>query len=740
VILLAVSAVHAFRRIASSKPVGIRSLWALGNSFRWRLSRWLLGDAASAQLQSFPSVGIWLMTGLIVFSPLLEGGTTHVAAMITRLLILAMLLAYVWDGIRAGAFPLACLRLRNPMLAFLALAALSTARSSYSDQSLQWLTVLLSYAGLLYLLESFLREWDYVKWPLAALAGMGLVEAVTALVQGWGLGATRPTGTFFNPNFLAGYLAAIFSVVLGVVCYDRDLAHFSLRSGRRGAPLSGLDADSPTPTGTRAQPRGAPPWRGWRGLVLLVPATLLMVLLAAIVCTGSRGGVLALIAGAATVLSVRFGKKALAIVALLVIIAALVPNPVRERLRAEHTTNPVSYARWQMWQSSLHMMAEHPLGLGLGLYQYVYPRYARPVEGEITRYGKVAHAAHNEYLQMGVEAGLAALVVFVWGIVRVSRDAIHALRGRLRRGQRGVIVGCVGAVGSILIHAGTDSNLHEPAIAIVLSLCIGVLLAAPRLLARAGHGPATVPISSRWVWGAVGTATGLVLAGAVVSDGFAWILYDRGQQAMARGDAAGALVSYQRASTLDPGKALYHSALGAAHFRTFQRTREAADAQAALDHLQTAMALNPLDGRLPELLGDVCVRLAGLVTPSTTQQEHRSQLLVAARRAYERAVELDPYRAWYHYELGRTAMALGDAVQAEQAVRRAVELEPNFLPGREWLARRFLRAGQRDAALAELSEIRERQRRYAGWVKDPVEQRFLDVDVTSLEGEVEASA
>jgi O-antigen ligase len=51
-------------------------------------------------------------------------------------------------------------------------------------------------------------------------------------------------------------------------------------------------------------------------------------------------------------------------------------------------------------------MTEYPFGLGLGLYQYAYPHYAFPVEGQIARYGRVAQTPHNEYLQMGVELGV----------------------------------------------------------------------------------------------------------------------------------------------------------------------------------------------------------------------------------------------------------------------------------------------------------------------------------------------
>jgi tetratricopeptide (TPR) repeat protein len=87
-------------------------------------------------------------------------------------------------------------------------------------------------------------------------------------------------------------------------------------------------------------------------------------------------------------------------------------------------------------------------------------------------------------------------------------------------------------------------------------------------------------------------------------------------------------------------------------------------------------------------------------------------------------------------ELGRFSLALGDRETAEAHVRRAIELEPNFLPGREWLARLYLQTERLDAAGREYQEILERQRRYADWTKNAFEERFMKADVTALAAEL----
>ena len=315
----------------------------------------------------------------MVFSPLQEGGTTHPAQMIIRLLILAWLGVALIEGIRAGRLVVPKLEIRYVVLAFLALAAAGTIFSPYVHQSRQWLLMIAGYAILFYLLVSFVDRWERVGTVTMIIVLMGAGEAVWAIVQGVAWNVLRPSGTFFNPNFLAGYLTVSWAILLSVTVYGY----------RKGGILS--------------QPPLSPAlW--WVGA-----GTTLCILLVAIVLTQSRGGMVAWLAATMCVLTARYGLKVAGAGAGTILLAAILfPTPLKDRVLAEHEQNPVSYARWQMWQGAIIQMVDHPFGIGLGLYQYTYPLYAFPVEGEITRYGKVAHTPHNDYLQIGVEMGVGA--------------------------------------------------------------------------------------------------------------------------------------------------------------------------------------------------------------------------------------------------------------------------------------------------------------------------------------------
>lgn len=614
--------------------------------------------------------------------------------MVIRLLTLALLCAWWWDAANRKGLVLPTLSLGPVVAAFLALAAFSAAWSPYRHQSLQWLIVLVGDAGVLYLLAGLLSTWSQVGWIIVLVVGMGLFEAGWAISQGWN-GEARPAGTFFNPNFLAGYLAAIVSILAGVLLYMKVGRGGERRMTRRVSIAALLCAGA--------------------------------VLLGALVWTGSRGGLLALAAGLAVTVCLRFGWKGFVGATVLVAVALVTPNPLSHRIRAEHAANPVSYARWQMWAGAARQMSDHPFGIGLGLYQYVYPRYAFPIEGQVARYGKVAQTPHSEYAQIGVELGILALAVCCWGIGRVTSQVRALATCRLRRWQRGIVAGVTGATVSILVHAAVDSNLHEPAIVMVLILCVSVLCSARRLSGLAPPGR-IIPIRHPMLWSGVFVLAVVFAAMLVLRLGVAWMAFEAGSRALERGNLDRAIELLSQAVALDPGKALYHSSLATARYQVFQQTRERARLFTVVDGLNTAIALNPMSAKPFKVLGDVYGVLAG----GAGLPDERRSWLELARDAYRQAIEREPFNPSHRLELGRLLLALAEHEEAERVVRSAVDLEPNYLPGRLWLAMRYVRTDRIESAKQEYEEILRRQRYYAGKPLDSYERGFLHVDVREL--------
>jgi O-antigen ligase len=142
--------------------------------------------------------------------------------------------------------------------------------------------------------------------------------------------------------------------------------------------------------------------------------------------------------------------------------------------------------------TTLPMLRAFPLlGVGLGAYGDVYPRYQPPALAP----GKVAYPyAHDDLLQLAVELGAVGAVLVVWMGWRVGRDLLGAhLLGRAgcpvgggehEGAQRrdpfsvGLGVGAVGSVVALLAHSAFDFAARIPANGILAAICLGIATVA----------------------------------------------------------------------------------------------------------------------------------------------------------------------------------------------------------------------------------------------------------------------
>jgi hypothetical protein len=223
-----------------------------------------------------PSISLLVISALVLFSLLQEGGTTHPAQMIIRLLIVTWLGIVLAAGIRAKRLAVPVLTMRYVVLAFVGLALVATILSPYAHPSRQWLIVIVGYAALFYLLVSFAERWEHIRRLTVVIVLMGVGEAGWAIMQGLAWNVLRPAGTFFNPNFLAGYLTVAWTILFSVAIY-----------------------------GYRQVPACSRPWMSpvlwWMGLGTALGGLFLAVLL-----TQSRGGMIVFLVGTIFVLTARY--------------------------------------------------------------------------------------------------------------------------------------------------------------------------------------------------------------------------------------------------------------------------------------------------------------------------------------------------------------------------------------------------------------------------------------------------
>lgn len=635
-----------------------------------------------------PAIVLALL-GIVVFAPLIDGGTTHYPVFLIRYALVTISAAALIKGMKQGTLAIPKDIHMVMALALLALALLSLWWAPYTSGALQWVLSLASYAVFFTLVVGKVVTRQQVRLCVLVLCGMGIGEAILGAAQyGW-LGYPRAQGTFFNPNFFATYLVAIGSVALGLLA-------FSVRS---------IES------------------RGERWLLAgTVGATALGFLFAQ-----SRGGVLALLCSIGIVGFARFGKRFGVALAALLIMLVIVPNPIRQRAIdvAEH--DPYAYSRLDIWTSSLQRVADQPLGAGAGMYRYTSFAYRFPIEQDVARFGKRAESAHNEYLQIAVELGVAGILVVVAAVGVWIGRVRNIWRRPLEPWERGMVIGSAAGTAAILGHAAVDSIFHEPALMLLLVLLGGLILA---ISGWSEQPPAflSVPFSyspMRLV---------LVLCGAVLTTvlvarpAAAWYWFQAGEEAFRSGRVQDAVAAFQRATMIDPGVTGYHDAVARAQVRAYEQSGDIRRLSEAVDELEIGRSLNRQDARFSTRLGMLQLLLAS----RSRERSERDRYAALAAESFEQATLLDPYTPSNYFERAKIRLVQGADDEARHLLRQAVTYEPNFLPARALLAELAVRAGDPVRAKAEYESIVAVQSKYAGKQLNAVEREFLDVDANRV--------
>jgi len=294
------------------------------------------------------------------------------------------------------------------------------------------------------------------------------IAAELARAQGWvpsgplhGVGGA--SGTFVNPNHFAGFLEVALCLGVGLLLTG-GLPGEALPDSAREL-LSRLVAFTLT------------------GRAVLVTSLLLM--LVAVLWSGSRGALLALgvslpavfVAAlpplAGTSARARFTGLAAVIVVLALSAAWAGAGALSAKLERGGTpANRVALAR-----ATLAMAADHPLtGSGAGTFGSVFPAY----KGEALGHAAYRHA-HNDGLQRLAEGGILGAALSGGAIAIGLAVALRRARRRRSRTARALTGGAVAACVSLLVHGLYDFNLQIPANASAFVLALALALAAASL-------------------------------------------------------------------------------------------------------------------------------------------------------------------------------------------------------------------------------------------------------------------
>ncbi len=209
-------------------------------------------------------------------------------------------------------------------------------------------------------------------------------------------------------------------------------------------------------------------YRGGAGAI----ACAIVVALALIFST-ARGAWLAVLVMGAALVALRGRGLTMLVIAVLVVGGAWLASPgFREQVIPSFTESATNAGRLGIYRANLDIVHDHPLfGLGFGRYQREStPYYDRHPDAD-----RRSHA-HNNFLQLGAEAGLVGLAAFMLLYTTALRYGVEALArtagGPAYASTLGVWLGLVG----ILVGGLTHYTLGDNEVAVALWVALAVLM------------------------------------------------------------------------------------------------------------------------------------------------------------------------------------------------------------------------------------------------------------------------
>lgn len=190
-------------------------------------------------------------------------------------------------------------------------------------------------------------------------------------------------------------------------------------------------------------------WRRWLGIIIVGLGICL-------VFTFTRTGWIGLVAAVLIMAWLRYRKIFFVIPIVLAAVLFLIPG-VSARFSDLDSTDAPSGAttnsldwRFAYWSEALASLGESPVwGQGLGYIK------------DTTEEGK---EAHNDFVRVLVETGVAGLVFFVWAMARLAIEVVRVVRKRATPLRSAVRVAFAGTMVAYLLMSLTSNLISQPAV------------------------------------------------------------------------------------------------------------------------------------------------------------------------------------------------------------------------------------------------------------------------------------
>ena len=544
------------------------------------------------------------------------------------------LLASWWFAVPGGTGRRPAAGVGLALTALALVIAVGFVRAPYAYAA--WLTVVELAAFLATFVLAIRNSAWLVTWMGPVLVLAGWFQTGLLVFQRFVLEDPRPGGTFLNPNHLAGWFAATILFCSG---------HWITVPGSRLARWCTF-ATAP--------------------------------LFAGFVLTGSRGALIGIGVGGMLLAALAWpalkpaGRRGL--VVLLVVVSLTGGTALALRMQQP---DPYRYQRLRIWQASVMPLLSAPwTGTGPGQFAREAPNLQFPDGRGALRYDRGFRTTHSDWIRVGAEFGWPGMAAFGWIVVSVVAHA-----ARRRRSSDPVDAGALAALAGLFVHAGVDNLSRAPALYLLGAVFFGIVIAV--------DAPARRAVRPLWRLLAVGVAVHLFLIGDLLP----WRDWS------------------QRPTTPVPPATVWNPAdAEASMLRAEARLARGLrdwDGYAALRSVaERAVQLSPRDGELLRRLARIEVAAVGVLPLDRAGRERIAGL-------YRDSAALQRSNPFVPIELAAFLLDTADPAGARRAAEKALEIEPEAATPRVLLARAFLETGDPERARSLIDEAEALVRRHA---------------------------
>lgn len=418
----------------------------------------------------------FLLIALLIFSPLVFGTVQVWSISVMHLATIIMLALWFLKMNAQGRFRLVRTPLDLPILAFGAIAVVSTVTSVYFNESKTELFKILNYILLYYIVVNNIKDFKRIKRVITilvvigcALAVYGLYNYLNGIEMIYGIEKKAYVGnltaTYVNSNSMSAYLALTIPLAIGLF-------------------LSGILGRQPGQRKSR------------RSITTFILPPAIFVMTAALIFTHSRDGWIAFFASILflSIILIRIRHKTpktLTRIAVILLVVLIILGTAGSMSLYQAVTNKSAASlsnpfgkvpfesRIEVYRGTLQMIAERPLlGVGPGNFPLVYPRYRDK------KHVIFMNETHNDYLQFASEMGIFSLAAFLVLLFLYFKYGIKYLLSSKNLYLLGLTLGCMISIAGVALHGSMDFPLQIPANALTFWVILGLTWSVTRLVIR----------------------------------------------------------------------------------------------------------------------------------------------------------------------------------------------------------------------------------------------------------------